>query len=125
LAGDENEQLMNIPKMYHKAFGYSMDDFKGISPSIATHRKFMEEGAQPVTKFSRRLKPEMKQVVRKEIIHLLDAGIIYHMAESDWVSHVHCVAKNGGFTIVANENNELVLTLEPLLGIECVLIIES
>ena len=87
-----------------------MDDLKGISPSIATHRIFMEEGAQPVAEFQRRLKPEMKEVVRKEIIRLLDAGIINHVAESDWVSPVHCVPKKGGFTIVANENNELIPT---------------
>ena len=52
----------------------------------------------------------MKEVVRKEIIRLLDAGIIYHVAESDWVSPVHCVPKKGGFTVVANENNELIPT---------------
>ena len=52
----------------------------------------------------------MKEVVRKEIICLLDVGIIYHVAESDWVSPVHCVPKKGGFTIVANEHNELIPT---------------
>ena len=65
LIGEEEEQLMTILMKFRKAFGYSMDDLKGISPSIATHRIFMEEGAQPVTEFSRRLKPEMKEVVRK------------------------------------------------------------
>ena len=37
----------------------------------------MEEGAEPVREYQRKLNPEMKEVVRKEIIHLLDAGIIY------------------------------------------------
>ncbi len=37
--------------MHRKAFGYSMDDLKGISPSIATHRIFMEEGTQLVQTF--------------------------------------------------------------------------
>jgi hypothetical protein len=96
---------MDVLKKFSKAFGYSMDDLKGISPSIATHRIFMEEEAQPVGEFSRRIKPEMKQVVRKEIIRLLDASIIYPVKESDWVSHVHCVPKKGGFTVVANEHN--------------------
>ena len=40
----------------------------------------------------------MKEVVRKEIVRLLDAGIIYPVKESEWVSPVHCVPKKGGFT---------------------------
>jgi hypothetical protein len=46
-------------------------------------------------------------VVRKEIIKLLEAGIIYHIADSKWVSHVHCVPKKGGITIVPNDESEL------------------
>ena len=68
---------MKVLKEHRKAFGYSMDDLKGISPMITVHRIFMEEGAKPVAEFNRRLKPEMKEVVRKEIVRLLDAGIIY------------------------------------------------
>ena len=60
---------------------------------ITVHRIFMEEGAKPVAEFNRRLKPEMKEVVRKEIVRLFDAGIIYPIKESEWVSHVHCVFK--------------------------------
>jgi hypothetical protein len=41
-------------------------------------------------------------------LKLLDAGIIYPIADSRWVSHVHCVPKNGGITVVPNENNELI-----------------
>lgn len=99
-----------VLKMHRKAFGYSLDDLKGISPSIATHRIFMEDGAQPVADFQRKLKPEMKEVVRKEITCHLDAGIIYHVKESDWVSPVHCVPKKGGFIDVPNKHNEMVPT---------------
>jgi hypothetical protein len=44
---------------------------------------FFQEGAQPVADFYRKLKPEIKEVVRKGITHLLDAGIIYHVKEND------------------------------------------
>jgi hypothetical protein len=67
LSGEE-EELMKVLKEHRKAFGYSMDDLKGISPMITVHRIFMEEGAKPVAEFNRRLKPEMKEVVRKEIV---------------------------------------------------------
>ncbi|GJY85999.1 reverse transcriptase domain-containing protein [Tanacetum coccineum] len=46
----------------------------------------------------------------EKIIKLLDAGIIYAIEDSPWISPVHCVPKKGGMTIVANEDNELVLT---------------
>ncbi|GJY37853.1 reverse transcriptase domain-containing protein [Tanacetum coccineum] len=52
----------------------------------------------------------MQEVVKKEIVKLLDTGIIYPIADSSWVSPIHCVPKKGGITIVTNENNELVLT---------------
>ncbi|GJR64746.1 reverse transcriptase domain-containing protein [Tanacetum coccineum] len=52
----------------------------------------------------------MKEVVKKEIIKLLDAGIIYAIEDSPWVSPVHCVPKKGGMIVVTNEDNELVLT---------------
>ena len=50
----------------------------------------------------------MKEVVRNEVLKLLDGGIIYPIADSQWVSPVHCVPKKGGITIVPNEYNELI-----------------
>ena len=50
----------------------------------------------------------MKDVVRMEILKLLEAGIIYPIADSRWVSHVHCVPKKGGITVVPNDKNELI-----------------
>nr|GEU44883.1 reverse transcriptase domain-containing protein [Tanacetum cinerariifolium] len=46
----------------------------------------------------------------KEVINILDAGLIYPISDSPWVSPVHCVPKKGGFTVVKNEDNELILT---------------
>ena len=50
----------------------------------------------------------MKEVVRTEILKLVEAGIIYHIADSRWVSPVHCVPKKGRITIVPNDKNELI-----------------
>jgi hypothetical protein len=50
----------------------------------------------------------MREVVKKEVIKLLDAGIIYLVLHSEWVSPVHCVPKKGGLTVVKNEKNELI-----------------
>ncbi|GKE30860.1 reverse transcriptase domain-containing protein [Tanacetum coccineum] len=53
----------------------------------------------------------MQEVVKKEIVKLLDTGIIYPIADSPWVSPIHCVPKKGGIIIVTNENDELVPTI--------------
>nr|GEV53980.1 reverse transcriptase domain-containing protein [Tanacetum cinerariifolium] len=55
-------------------------------------------------------KPKIHEVIKAEVIKLLDAGLIYLISDSPWVSHVHIVPKKGGMTVVTNDNNELVLT---------------
>ena len=50
----------------------------------------------------------MQEVVKKEIIYLLDAGFIYTIADSSLVCHVQCVLKKGEIIVVPNEKNELV-----------------
>ncbi|CAA7045993.1 unnamed protein product [Microthlaspi erraticum] len=58
----------------------------------------------------RRLNPNLKDVVKKEIMKLLDAGVIYAISDSKWVSPVHVVPKKGGITVVKNDRNELIPT---------------
>ncbi|CAN6554946.1 unnamed protein product [Malus baccata var. baccata] len=52
--------------------------------------------------------PPMMEVVKKEIIKLLDYGVIYPISDSRWISPVQCVPKKSGVTVVANAENELV-----------------
>ncbi|MGV7994868.1 hypothetical protein PJP12_29810, partial [Mycobacterium kansasii] len=52
----------------------------------------------------------MKEVVKAEVLKLLDVGIIYPISDSQWVSPTQVVSKKSGITIVANANNELVPT---------------
>ena len=59
-----------------------MIDIKGISPSIVQHRIHLEEEAKPTREAQRRLNPAMKEVVKKEILKLLDNGIIYPISDS-------------------------------------------
>ncbi|KAK1629862.1 hypothetical protein QYE76_004177 [Lolium multiflorum] len=104
----EEERLLQILKKHRGAIGYTLDDLKGISPSICQHTINMEDDAKPVVEPQRRLIPKMKDVVRNEVLRLLEAGIIYPIADSRWVSHVHCVPKKGGITVVPNDNDELI-----------------
>ena len=52
----------------------------------------------------------MKEVVCLEVLKLLDAGVIYPIADSAWVSPIQVVPKKSFITIVQNEGNELVPT---------------
>ena len=74
------------------------------------HKILLEEGSKPTVEQQRRLNPIMKEVVKKEILKWLDAGIIYPISDSSWVSPVQCVPKKGGITMVANEKNKLIPT---------------
>ncbi|KAK1697521.1 hypothetical protein QYE76_014218 [Lolium multiflorum] len=103
----EEERLLEILKKHRGAIGYTLDDLKGISPSICQHAINMEDDAKLVVEHQR-LIPKMKEVVRNEVLKLLEAGIIYPIADSRWVSHVHCVPKKGGMTVVPNDNDELI-----------------
>jgi hypothetical protein len=109
LSPEENEKLLNLLKKHRTVIGYSINDLKGLSPAFCTHRIPMEDQCKPVVDHQRRLTHAMQEVVKKEVIKFLDAGIIYPVPHSQWVSPVHCVPKKGGLTVVKNEKNELIL----------------
>ena len=72
------------------------------------HRIYMEEEHRPTIERQRRLNPNMKEIVKKEIIKLLDVGIIYPISDSEWVSPFQCVPKKSGMTVIENEEGELI-----------------
>ena len=108
LSKKEEEKLLKTLKKHRDAIGYTLDDLKGISPTLCQHKINLEEDAKPVHDHQRPLNPKMKEVVRKEILKLLEAGIIYPIADSQWVSPDHCVPKKGGITVVPNDKDELI-----------------
>ncbi|KAK1601638.1 hypothetical protein QYE76_026940 [Lolium multiflorum] len=63
----EEERLLEILKKHRGAIGYTLDDLKGISPSICQHAINMEEDAKPVVEHQRRLIPKMKEVMIVEV----------------------------------------------------------
>jgi len=77
---------------------------------ICTHRIYLEENAKLSREMQRRLNPTMKEVVKNEVIKLLDNGIIYPSSDSKWVSPTQIVPKKFGVTMITNEKNELIPT---------------
>ncbi|GKE36023.1 hypothetical protein Tco_1455345, partial [Tanacetum coccineum] len=68
----------------------------------------MEDEFKPSVQSQRRVNPNIKEVVKKEVIKLLNAGLIYPISDSPWVSPVQVVPMKGGMIIVKNENDELI-----------------
>ncbi|GKA42925.1 reverse transcriptase domain-containing protein [Tanacetum coccineum] len=83
---------------------------EGIDPEFCSHKILLEDDYEPSVQHQRRVNPKIHDVIKKEVEKLLDAGLIYPISDSPWVSPVHCVPKKGGMTVVTNEENELVPT---------------
>ena len=110
LSDKEEHKLLKILKKHKESIAWSIEELKGISPSICMHKILLEETSKPSVEHQRRLNPVMKEVVKKEVLKLLNAGFIYAILDSPWVSPVHVVPKKGGFTVIRNEKNELIPT---------------
>ena len=107
---DQGNKFLEILRTHRATLGWTIADIKGISPLICTHRIHLEEDVKPSRQPQRRLNPIRKEVVKKEVLKLLDVGVIYPIADSKWVSPTQVVPKKSGVTVVANENNELIPT---------------
>ncbi|GJU03291.1 reverse transcriptase domain-containing protein [Tanacetum coccineum] len=81
-----------------------------VEEKAALIKILMEEDYKPAVQHQRWVNPKIHDVIKKEVEKLLDAGLIYPISDSPWVSPVHCVPKKGGFTVVENDENELITT---------------
>ncbi|GJY70026.1 reverse transcriptase domain-containing protein [Tanacetum coccineum] len=107
---DEKTSLINILKNQKQAIAWKLFDIRGIDPEFCSHKILLEDDYEPSVQHQRRVNPKIHDVIKKEVEKLLDAGLIYPISDSPWVSPVHCVPKKGGMTVVKNEENELVPT---------------
>ncbi|GKC22876.1 reverse transcriptase domain-containing protein, partial [Tanacetum coccineum] len=110
LKDEENAALLKVLKSHKRAIAWKISDIKGKDPHFCTHKIIMEDDFKLEVQHQRRVNPKLHEVIKKEVIKLLDVGLIYPISDSPWVSPVHCVPKKGGMTVVENEDNELITT---------------
>nr|GEV83849.1 reverse transcriptase domain-containing protein [Tanacetum cinerariifolium] len=110
LSMEEKTTLTTVLKSHKRAIAWKLSDIKGIDPEFCTHKILMEEEFEPAVQHQRRVNPKIYDVIKQEVLKLLDVGLIYPIFDSLWVSPVHCVPKKGCFTVVENKDNELILT---------------
>jgi hypothetical protein len=108
LAQDQTLELVELLMEYRDVIGYSIVDIKGIDPELCNHRIYLEDGTKPSREHQRRLNPTPQEVMKKEILKLLTAGIIYPISDSEWVSPIHVVPKKSGIKVAENDMGDQV-----------------
>ncbi|XP_073057347.1 uncharacterized protein [Primulina eburnea] len=106
-------ELKELPSHLCYAFLDESSSYLVIISSALTideKDRLLRESYSPYVDHQRRLNPAMKEVVRAEVLKLLNAVVIYAISNSSWVSPVQVVPKKGGMTVVRNERNELIST---------------
>ena len=110
LTSAQEEKLVKLLCDHKTIIGWTLANIKGISPSMCMHHILLEDIAKPTREMQRRLNPPMMEVVKAEILKLLDAGVIYPITDSKWVVPIHVVPKKTGITLGKNKNDELIPT---------------
>ncbi|GJU68701.1 hypothetical protein Tco_1254960, partial [Tanacetum coccineum] len=103
----EKDALLMVLKSHKGAIAWKITDIKGIDPRFCTHKILMEDDYKSTVQSQRRVNPKIHEVIKKEVLKLLDAGMIYSISDCP---PVHYVPKKGGITVFANEENELIST---------------
>nr|GEV38363.1 reverse transcriptase domain-containing protein [Tanacetum cinerariifolium] len=110
LKDEEKTALIKVLKSHKQALAWKLSDIKGIDLKFYTHKILMEDDFKPAVQHQRRVNLKIHEVIKKEVLKLLYAGLIYPISDSPWVSPVHGIPKKGGFTVVENEEIELIPT---------------
>ncbi|GKD32078.1 DNA-directed DNA polymerase [Tanacetum coccineum] len=107
LSHHENALLLQVLSKHKATLAWNVADIKGISLSFCMHNILMEDNFKPVVQPQSRLNPKVQDMVKAEIVKLLDAGLIYSILDSPWISPIHVVPKKGGMTVITSEKNEI------------------
>ncbi|GJT27245.1 reverse transcriptase domain-containing protein [Tanacetum coccineum] len=110
LKDEDKTALLKVLRSHKRAIAGKISDIKGIDSKFCTHKILMEDNVKPTVQHQRKVNQKIHEVIKKEVIKLLEAGLIYPISDSPWVSPVHCVPKKGSITIIENNDNELIPT---------------
>nr|GFB53757.1 reverse transcriptase domain-containing protein [Tanacetum cinerariifolium] len=98
LGDEEKSALIKVLKSHKRAIAWKLFDVQGINPEFCGYKILKKEDYKPAVQHQRQVNLKIHEVIKKEVEKLLDAGLIYLISDSPWVSPVHCVPKEGGFT---------------------------
>nr|GEX31073.1 reverse transcriptase domain-containing protein [Tanacetum cinerariifolium] len=85
LKDEEKTTLIKVLQSHKQALAWQLSDVKGIDLEFYTHKILMEDDFKPAVQHQRRVNPKIHAVIKKEVLKLLDAGLIYPISDSPWV----------------------------------------
>nr|GFC24912.1 reverse transcriptase domain-containing protein [Tanacetum cinerariifolium] len=110
LGSEEKAALIKVLKSHKRAIAWKLSDIQGINTEFCTHKILMEEDYKPAVQHQRQVNPKIHDVIKKEVEKLLDAGLIYPISDSPWVSLYIVYPKKVVSLWSKNEENELIRT---------------
>nr|GFA47760.1 reverse transcriptase domain-containing protein [Tanacetum cinerariifolium] len=84
LSVEEKTALITVLKSHKRAIAWKFSDIKGIDLEFCTHKIHMEDDFEPAVQHQRRVNPKIHDVIKNEVLKLLDAGLIYPIYDSPW-----------------------------------------
>nr|GEY33367.1 hypothetical protein [Tanacetum cinerariifolium] len=94
LSDEEKTALITVLKSHKRAITWKLFDIKGINPDFCTHKILIEDDFEPAVQHQRRVNPKIHDVIKKEVLKLLDAGSINPISDSPWEKS-HFMVKEG------------------------------
>ncbi|GKB76226.1 reverse transcriptase domain-containing protein [Tanacetum coccineum] len=86
LKDEDKTALLKVLRSHKRAIAWKISDIKGIDPKFCTHKILMEDNVKPTVQHQRRVNPKIHEVIKKEVIKLLEAGLIYPISDSPWIN---------------------------------------
>nr|GEU62598.1 reverse transcriptase domain-containing protein [Tanacetum cinerariifolium] len=99
LSVNKKSALIDVLKLRKKAIAWKLTNIRGIDHEFCSHKILLEDDFSPKVQSQRRVNPKIHDVIKKEVKKLLNAGLIYPISDSPWVSPVDCVPKKGEQTM--------------------------
>nr|GEX58117.1 hypothetical protein [Tanacetum cinerariifolium] len=91
---EEKAALIKVLKSYKQAIAWKLSDIKGINLEFCTHKILIEDDFEPSLQHQRRVNLKIHDVIKKEVLKLLDAGLIYPISDNPWEKS-HFMVKEG------------------------------
>nr|GEV79427.1 reverse transcriptase domain-containing protein [Tanacetum cinerariifolium] len=86
LSVEEKTALIIVLKSRKRAIAWKLSDIKGIDLEFCTHKILMEEDFEPAVQHQRRVNPKIHDVIKNEVLKLINAGLIYSISDSPWLN---------------------------------------
>jgi hypothetical protein len=90
---EQEHKLLIVLKKHTPSFAWNYRDMKGIHPNMCIDHIYIKENYKPIRQPQKRMNHVLKDIVKEELQKILDAGFIYPISNSEWVSPLVIIPK--------------------------------